>query len=127
MRADSRESFRKWATLIVSALALLVTCLRDPLVLTLKSTVREVIRDEMDRYEKAPPADARQTKRSDTEAATLKNLEQEIAAIRDLASRNEAEHRTWLQVNNCLVAMEAKLDLLTKEHEQKPKPQKGDN
>ncbi len=127
MRAERRESFRKWATLVVSTLALMVTCLRDPIVLTLKSTVKEVIRDEMNRYEIASGADVRPDKRRDADTELLRRLDHEVAAIRDLAARNGVEHNTWMQVNNCLVSIEAKLDLLTKEYPKNPKLQSGKN
>jgi len=104
-----------------------VACLRDPIVLTLKGTVREVIRDEMDRYERDPVADTRRDKNRVEGAELLRRLDQEVAAIRELAAWNGAEHNTLLQVNNCLNSIEAKLDLLTKEHLRNPKQQSGRN
>ena len=96
-------------------------------MLTLKGTVREVIRDEMDRYGRDPIADTRRDKNRVEEAELLRRLDQEVAAIRELPAWKGAEHNTLLQVNNCLNSIEAKLDLLTKEHLRIPKQQSGRN
>ena len=117
MKEDRKETFRKWATLGVSSLALMVTCLRDPIVLTLKSSVREVIRDEMDRYEIALAGDPRRDKRRETEAELLTRMNQELETLRDVVTRNGTDHVTMMQLNNCLISIESKLDLLTKTYQ----------
>jgi hypothetical protein len=114
MKEDRKETFRKWATLIVSSLALLVTCFRDPIVLTLKSNVREVIRDEMDRYEIALAGDSRRDRRRETEAELLSRMNQELETLREVVTRNGTDRATLMQLNNCLISIESKLDLLTK-------------
>ncbi len=94
MTHDRRESFRKWGTLLASTLALLVTSLRDPIALSFKAKQDEVLRRELSLYET-----------------------RELAALRDGAVASEATYKLLLEINNCLMAVETKLDLLMKERQ----------
>jgi len=88
---DRRESLRKWATLLASTLALLVTSLRDP--------------------------EAGWDNHLDAESEVLRRLDRDVAAMRDGAVASEVTYKLLLEMNNCLMAVETKLDVLMKERQ----------
>ena len=106
---------RKWATLVVSTLALLMTSLRDPVALALWPKEEELLRRELNRYETVSAAEARWDKHLDSQTEVLRRLDRDLAALRDEAVANEANHKLLLEINNCLVALETKLDLMANE------------
>jgi hypothetical protein len=116
MKEERTEWFRKWATLVVSTVALLVACLREPLTLTLKATVLEVMREELAKYETVSASDARCQKHQDSATEVLKRYERELSGLRDLVAAGEAHGRLLMQVSNRLSSLEAKLEELRREH-----------
>src|SRR5437879_13247631 len=100
MKYWSAELFLKWATLIVSSLALLVACLRYPLALTLKATVQDVLRQELSRSDAivAPMAD-----------------ECEIALLRHETGTSEANRRSVRQLVHRLFSTGTNLATLVPE------------
>ena len=117
MTYDRRESLRKWATLLASTLALLVTSLRDPIAVSIKTRQDELLRRELSRYETVSATEARWDKHRDVESEALRRLDRDLAAMRDGAVASEAAYKLMLQMNNCLMAVETKLDLLMKERQ----------
>ncbi len=117
MTHDRRESFRKWGTLLASTLALLVTSLRDPIALAFKAKQDEVLRRELSLYETVSAAEARWEKHLDSQSEIPQHLDRELAALRDGAVASEATYKLLLEINNCLMAVETKLDLLMKERQ----------
>ena len=116
MREERTEWLRKWATLVVSTIALLVACLREPLTLTLKATIQDMMRQELARYETVAASEARWQNHQDSAAETLKRLEREFSSLHDLAMAGGTQGRLLLEVSNRLSCLEAKLDSLRREH-----------
>ncbi len=117
MTYERRESYRKWATLIVSMLVLLVTSLRDPLVLVNRHSEYENLRRELARYELAPGPSAKMERDLDVQPEVLRRLDGNVAKLRDEALASEGNHKLLVEINNCLQTVETKLDLLMKERQ----------
>ena len=117
MTHDRRESLRRWGTLLASTLALLVTSLRDPIALAFKAKQDELLRRELSLYETVSAAEARWEKYLDSQSEIPRRLDRELALLRDGAVTSEATHKLLLEINNCLKAVETKLDLLMKERQ----------
>src|SRR2546422_9853965 len=64
-REERRELFVKWGTFIVSSVALLVACVRDPIIWTLRATIHEQLGAELAKYETISSASAKWTKHSE--------------------------------------------------------------
>ena len=112
MKEDRTEWLRKWATLVVSSVALLVACLREPLTLTLKATVQDMIRDELVKYETIAASDARWQRQQETMAEAIKRLERELSALRDIANAGDAHGKLLAEVSKRLSSVEMKLEAL---------------
>ena len=117
MTHDRRESFRKWGTLLASTLALLVTCLREPIALAFKAKQDEVLRRELSLFETVSASEARWEKHLDSQSEIPRRLDRELALLRDGAVASEATYKLLLEINNCLMAVETKLDLLMRERQ----------
>ena len=115
MKEERTEWLRKWATLVVSTLALLVACLREPLTLTLKATVQDMMRQELIKYETVSANDARWQKHQECTTEMLKRFEREISGLRDLATAGESHGKLLMEVNKRLSSLELKLESLRRE------------
>ena len=123
----SAESFLKWATLMVSTIALLVSCVRYPLAVTLKATVQEVLRQELPRYESVAASEARWEKHQEPANEILRRLDRDVAILRDGTTVNESNRGLLVQLGNHLLAIETKLDLLLRQNQPPGKPLAGTN
>jgi len=115
MKEERTEWLRKWATLVVSTVALLVACLREPLTLTLKATVQGMIREELVRYETVAASDARWQKQQEATADAVKRLERELSALRDISTAGDAQGKLMMEVSKRLSSLEMKLEALKRE------------
>src|SRR5262245_56870995 len=115
MNETRKESFRKWATFFVSTLALLVACLRDPIVFTLKGTAHEALREELDRREKRSTPENCRDSRREAESELLRRMDPLLESLRDRAATKDAEHKLLQDLSSRLMALQAKLELLTRE------------
>jgi len=77
----------------------------------------ELLRRELSRYETVSATEARWDKHLDAESQVLRRLDRDLAAIRDGAVAIEATYKLLLEMNNCLMAVETKLDVLMKERQ----------
>ncbi|HXI52980.1 MAG TPA: hypothetical protein VNH84_15800 [Candidatus Saccharimonadales bacterium] len=111
MKSERTESFLKWATLVTSALALVVASVREPLALSLKAAILEVLRQELGRYETASASEARWQRQQETANEVLRRCERELAALRDLAA-SESHGRPFIDVSNRLSSLELKVEQL---------------
>src|SRR5947207_2786271 len=126
MREDQKDSFRKWATFLVSTLALLLTCLMGPIAFTLKATVKDLVRQELAAYETTAASDNRWKAHQDYENEVLKRWEHDLAAVRDKATQSETNSfKLMTEVGNRLASIETKLDPVTKQHSREGKSQPG--
>src|SRR6266540_4415045 len=115
MRDDRKESFRKWATFLVSALALLLTGLMGPIAFTLKATVKDLVRQELTGYETITASDSRWKAHQDYENEVLKRWEHDLAAVRDKATQSETNSfKLMTDVGNRLASLELKLEPIVK-------------
>jgi len=107
---------RKWATLLTSTLALLVTSLRDPIGVSIKTRQDELLRRELSRYETGSATDARWTNTWTLKASSAA-FGSDIApcATESLPARR-LTNCCW-KMHTCLTAVETKLDLLMKERQ----------
>jgi len=96
-------------------MALLVACLREPLTLTLKATVQDMMRQELGNYERVSASDARWQKHQDCTADALKRFERELSSLRDLATAGETHGKLLTEVNNRLSSLERKIEALRRE------------
>jgi len=112
MSDSRRESFRKWATFVVSTLALLIACLRDPVMLTFKGTALEVLREELARRD--PSSEASRDRRRDVDSEMLRRLDQILEALRDKASARDAEQKHLLELSGRMSALQARLEELAR-------------
>ena len=111
MKSERTESFLKWATLVTSALALVVASVREPLALSLKAAILEVLRQELGRYETASASEAHWQRQQETANEVLRRCERELAALRDLAP-SESHGRLFIDVSNRLSSLELKVEQL---------------
>ena len=109
MKYERTESFRKWATLIASTLALVVACVREPLALSLKAAILEVLRQELGRYETPSASEAKWQRQQEAANEVLRRCERELSALRDLAA-SENHARFLIEVSNRLSSLEVKID-----------------
>ena len=126
MREDQKDSFRKWATFLVSTLALLLTCLMGPIAFTLKATVKDLVRQELAAYETTAASETRWKAHQDYENEVLKRWDHDLAVVRDKALQSETNSTKVLtEVGNRLTSLELKLDPIIKPHQQQGKPVSG--
>jgi|SRR5437016_921930 len=85
-REERRELFVKWGTFIVSSVALLVACVRDPIIWTLRATIHEQLGAELAKYETISGASAKWAKHSDLGDELTKRLDHDLTVIQDAAA-----------------------------------------
>ena|SRR2546425_769766 len=126
MRADRKESLHKWINVLVPALSLLLAGLMGPIAFTLKSTVKDLVRQELASYETVAASDARLKAHQDYLNEVLKRWTNDFAAVREKATLNEtSDHKLMLELGNHLASIESKLELLMGEHQRDRKLQSG--
>jgi hypothetical protein len=84
MRAIRKESLRKWVSVLVPALSLFLAGLMGPIAFTLKSTVKDLVRQELAGNE----------------------------TIASSATSETNDHKLMLELGNRLSSIESKLELL---------------
>lgn len=112
--------------MVVSTLALLATCLRDPIAVTLRGTIMEVLREELGKYETVSAADAKWEKHQDAADELLKRCENDFASIRAAVAATESNQKMQIETANRLLSIETKLELWMKEY-QRDKASQGSN
>src|SRR2546430_15663935 len=85
MKEDRKASLRNWASVLISALAVLVTCLMGPVAFTLKATVKDLVRQELTGYETVASVDVRWKAHQDYENEVFKRWEHELAGVHHTA------------------------------------------
>jgi len=126
MKAERKESLRKWVNVSVPALSLLLAGLMGPIAFTLKSTVKDLVRQELARFETVAASDARLKAHQDYLNEVLKRWAHDFAAVREKAASSETnDHKLMLEVDNRLSSIESKLELLAQEHQRDRKLRSG--
>ena|SRR5438128_1941555 len=127
MSEDRLESFRKWMTLFVSTLALLVSAVLGPIVFSLKATIRDQLRQDLINYETISAADAGWKAHQIYENEVFKRLEQELSAVRAKAAISETNDKVLIEFEKRLSSIETKIELLMKEYERDKKLKSGND
>src|ERR1043166_6059783 len=118
MKDGQLEWFQKWASLSVSAMALMLTCVMGPVAFTLKATVKDIVRQELVGYETTAASDARWKAREERENEMLKRWEHDLAAAREKAAQTDTNsYKLMLEVGSRLSSLESKLEQLMKEQQ----------
>jgi len=122
MRADRKESLRRWVNVAVPALSLLLAGLMGPIAFTLKSTVKDLVRQELTSNETVAASDARLKAHQDYLNEVLKRWASDLAAVRDKAAVSETnDHKLMLDLGNRLSSIESKLEILMGENKREKK------
>jgi|SRR6266540_4024693 len=126
MKEDRKASLRNWASLLISALAVLLTCLMGPVAFTLKATVKDLVRQELAGYETIASFDVRWKAHQEYENEVFKRWEHELAGVRDKAALTDTNYyKLMMELGNRLSSLETKLELLLKDRQRNGKSQSG--
>src|SRR6266576_6461943 len=110
MKAERKESLRKWVNVSVPALSLLLAGLMGPIAFTLKSTVKDLVRQELANNEAVAASDARLKAHQDYLNEVLKRWANDLAAVREKSAIGETnDHKLMLELGNRLSSIESKL------------------
>ncbi len=124
MKVDRKESLRKWVNVLVPALSLLLAGLMGPIAFTLKSTVKDLVRQELASTQTVAASEARLKAHQDYLNEVLKRWANDFAAVREkVALRETNDYRVMLELGNRLSSIESKLELLMEDHQRAKKPQ----
>ena len=126
MRADRKESLRKWVNVLVPALSLLLAGLMGPIAFTLRSTVKDLVRQELASYETVTAADARLKAHQDYLGEVLKRWANDFATVREKSALSETnDYKLMRELGNRLSSIELKLEVLMREYQHNRKLQSG--
>src|SRR5688572_2598169 len=113
MRADRKESLRRWVNVLVPVVSLLLAALMGPIAFTLKSTVKDLVRQELTNNETVAASEARLKAHQDYLNEVLKRWASDLAAVREKSATSETnDQKLILEVGNRLSSIESKLELL---------------
>jgi len=122
MRADQKESLRKWVNVLVPALSLLLAGLMGPIAFTLKSTVKDLVRQELASNETVAATDARLKAHQDYLNEVLKRWANDLAVVREKSAVSETnDHKLMLELGDRLSSIESKLEVLMGEQRREKK------
>ena len=122
MKVDRKESLRKWVNVLVPALSLLLAGLMGPIAFTLKSTVKDLVRQELASSQTVAASEARLKAHQDYLNEVLKRWANDFAAVREkVALRETNDYRVMLELGNRLSSIESKLELLMEDHQREKK------
>ena len=117
MKTERKESLRKWVNVMVPALSLLLAGLMGPIAFTLKSTVKDLVRQELASYETVAASDARLKAHQDYLNEVLKRWANDLAAVREKSTSSETnDSKLMLELGHRLSSIESKLELLMGEY-----------
>src|SRR5262245_51861349 len=113
MRDDQTQAIRKWATILVPALALVLACLTGPVAYALKVTVKDLVRQELSAYQTVAASEAKWKSFEDYQNEVSKRWEHDLAPLRDKPVLTDTNYAKWFaEVGSRLSSLEAKLILL---------------
>jgi hypothetical protein len=118
IREARRETFRKWATLVIASLGLMVACLRDPLSWTLRATIEGVLHQELAKFELVSPAGITAPRQPSDFTSLLLRFDRDLTALlNENASRDERNCQLLLDDANRLSVIQANLSQLVRQNE----------
>ena len=117
MKTERKESLRKWVNVSVPVLSLLLAGLMGPIAFTLKSTVKDLVRQELASTQTVAASDARLKAHQDYLNEVLKRWANDFAAVREKSASSETnDYKLMLELGNRLSSIESKLELLMGEY-----------
>ena len=117
MKAVRKESLRKWANVLVPALSLLLAGLMGPVAFTLKSTVKDLVRQELASNETVAASDARLKAHQDYLNEVLKRWANDLATVHEKSASSETnDYKLMLELGHRLSSIESKLEVLMGEY-----------
>jgi len=117
MKAERKETLRKWVNLSVPVLSLLLAGLMGPIAFTLKSTVKDLVRQELTSFETVAASDARLKAHQDYLNEVLKRWANDFAAVREKSASSETnDYKLMLELGHRLSSIESKLEVLMGEY-----------
>ena len=117
MKTERKETLRKWVNVSVPVLSLLLAGLMGPVAFTLKSTVKDLVRQELASYETVAASDARLKAHQDYLNEVLKRWANDFAAVREKsASSDTNDYKLMLELGHRLSSIESKLEVLMGEY-----------
>ena len=126
MKTERKETLRKWVNVSVPVLSLLLAGLMGPVAFTLKSTVKDLVRQELASYETVAASDARLKAHQDYLNEVLKRWANDFAAVREKsASSDTNDYKLMLELGHRLSSIESKLEVLMGEYQRDRKLQSG--
>ena len=117
MKAERKESLRKWVNVMVPALSLLLAGLMGPIAFTIKSTVKDLVRQELASYETVAASDARLKAHQDYLNEVLKRWANDLATVHEKSASSETnDYKLMLELGHRLSSIESKLEVLMGEY-----------
>lgn len=114
-REERRETFVKWGTFVVSAVALAVACVRDPIIWTLRATIQDQLRAELSKYETISTANAKWENHRDVGDELLHRLDRDLAVIQQVAATANTNEFLLLDLARRLALVETNIQTFTRE------------
>src|SRR5881394_1175720 len=122
MKIVQKALLQKWVNVLVPVLSLLLAGLMGPIAFTLKSTVKDLVRQELASKETVAASDARLKAHEDYLNEVLKRWANDLALVREKAAVSETnDHKLMLDLGNRLSSIESKLEILMEEHKRERK------
>ena len=113
MKIIQKAFLQKWVNVLVPVLSLLLAGLMGPIAFTLKSTVKDLVRQELASKETVAASDARLKAHEDYLNEVLKRWANDFAALREkVASGETNDSKVILEIGHRLSSIESKLELL---------------
>ena len=126
MKIIQKAFLQKWVNVLVPVLSLLLAGLMGPIAFTLKSTVKDLVRQELASKETVAASDARLKAHEDYLNEVLKRWANDLAALREkVASGETNDYKVILEIGHRLSSIESKLELLTGNQQRERKSQGG--
>ena len=126
MKVVQKALLQKWVNVLVPVLSLLLAGLMGPIAFTLKSTVKDLVRQELASKETVAASDARLKAHEDYLNEVLKRWANDFAALREkVASGETNDSKVILEIGHRLSSIESKLELLMRNQLRERNSQSG--
>src|SRR5881394_634364 len=110
MKIVQKALLQKWVNVLVPVLSLLLAGLMGPIAFTLKSTVKDLVRQELASKETVAASDARLKAHEDYLNEVLKRWASDFASLREkVASGDTNDSKVILEIGHRLSSIESKL------------------
>jgi hypothetical protein len=126
MKVVQKAVLQKWVNVLVPVLSLSLAGLMGPIAFTLKSTVKDLVRQELASKETVAASDARLKAHEDYLNEVLKRWANDFAILREkVASGETNDSKVILEIGHRLSSIESKLELLMRNQLRERNSQSG--